>query len=66
MREDLMHFDEMHNIFAEFDLPDDIEESVTHIHLGAHQTPCTIKVLQAWFNGNPAFNNLRNCIMKFL
>src|ERR1700720_1489731 len=66
MREDLTHFDKSRNIFDEYDLPNDVEDSVTHVHLGAHQPSCTIEALQECCHGDHAFSNIRSRITKFL
>ena len=66
MREDLANFDRFHKIFSDPNLPDDIESSVTHIHLGARQPPSTIDMLQERFHDDRAFNSIRTRLTKFL
>ena len=65
MRENIQAFDEF-NGFGDDDVPNDIERSTIHVHLGSHQKPFTIDTLEEHHRDDPAFSSLHTCLTKFL
>lgn len=66
MRENIRAYDEFNGFDDDADVPNDIESSTTHVHLGSHQKPCTIDALEERHQGDLAFSSLRARLTKFL
>ena len=65
MLENIQAFDEF-NGFGDDNVPNDIERSTSHVHLGSHQKLFTIDILEEHHQDNLAFSSLCTHLTKFL
>ena len=66
MQENIQAFEEFNGFGDDGDVPNDIESSTIHVHLGSHQKPFTIDTLEEHHWGDLAFSSLHIHLTKFL